>query len=139
MMANFTSSSAAGASSSSWSNHFEFDDADEIKQNGKVLIKLSERKPVFVVPDIFRDQVYINIREYTFKKLSETEEEEEGEGENPYLIPSKKGVCFTEEEFKVFIDKIDRVKSLVKRLKKKQSKAAGRQSDPDSDRRKSQH
>ena len=120
-------SSSSSSSSTPWSSYFE--NSDEITQDGKVLIKLSDRKPLFIVPDVFREKVYINIREYY---LNKREEEEEGEEEDdddeeentPYLFPTKKGVCFTEEEFNVFLNKIARVKSVVKRLKKEKTKSA---------------
>ena len=121
------SSSSSSSSSTPWSSYFE--NSDEITQDGKVLIKLSDRKPLFIVPDVFREKVYINIREYYLNKREEEEEEEEedddDEEENtPYLFPTKKGVCFTEEEFNVFLNKIARVKSVVKRLKKEKTKSA---------------
>ena len=122
-------SSSSSSSSTPWSSYFE--NSDEITQDGKVLIKLSDRKPLFIVPDVFREKVYINIREYYLnKRESEEEEEEEEEEEDdeeentPYLFPTKKGVCFTEEEFEVFLNKIARVKSVVKRLKKEKTKSA---------------
>ena len=120
-------SSSSSSSSTPWSSYFE--NSDEITQDGKVLIKLSDRKPLFIVPDVFREKVYINIREYYLNKREEEEEEEEededDEEENtPYLFPTKKGVCFTEEEFEVFLNKIARVKSVVKRLKKEKTKSA---------------
>ena len=119
--------SSSSSSSTPWSSYFE--NSDEIKQNGKVLIKLSDRKPLFIVPDVFREKVYINIREYYLNKREEEEEEEEEEEDDeeentPYLFPTKKGVCFTEEEFNVFLNKIARVKSVVKRLKKEKTKSA---------------
>ena len=121
--------SSSSSSSTPWSSYFE--NSDEITQDGKVLIKLSDRKPLFIVPDVFREKVYINIREYYLnKRESEEEEEEEEEEEDdeeentPYLFPTKKGVCFTEEEFEVFLNKIARVKSVVKRLKKEKTKSA---------------
>ena len=49
-----------------WTSYF--DDSEEIQQDGKVLIKLSDRRPVYIVPDIYREKVYINICEYTLKK-----------------------------------------------------------------------
>ena len=119
------SSSSSSSSSTPWSSYFE--NSDEITQDGKVLIKLSDRKPLFIVPDVFREKVYINIREYYLNKREseEEEEEEDDEEENtPYLFPTKKGVCFTEEEFNVFLNKIARVKSVVKRLKKEKTKSA---------------
>ena len=61
-MANSTSSSSRSVP---WTSFFE--DSEEIKQNGKKL-KISDRKPVFFVPNIYRDQMYTNIREYTLKK-----------------------------------------------------------------------
>jgi len=122
------SSSSSSSSSTPWSSYFE--NSDEITQDGKVLIKLSDRKPLFIVPDVFREKVYINIREYYLNKREEEEEGEEEEEDDdeeentPYLFPTKKGVCFTEEEFKVFLNKIARVKSVVKRLKKEKTKSA---------------
>ena len=119
--------SSSSSSSTPWSSYFE--NSDEITQDGKVLIKLSDRKPLFIVPDVFREKVYINIREYYLNKREEEEEEEEEEEDDeeentPYLFPTKKGVCFTEEEFNVFLNKIARVKSVVKRLKKEKTKSA---------------
>ena len=117
--------SSSSSSSTPWSSYFE--NSDEITQDGKVLIKLSDRKPLFIVPDVFREKVYINIREYYLNKREEEEEEEEEDDEEentPYLFPTKKGVCFTEEEFNVFLNKIARVKSVVKRLKKEKTKSA---------------
>ena len=141
-MANSASSSSSSASAP-WSSYVK--DLEEINQDGKILIKLSDRKPLFIVPDIFREKVYINIREYYIRKSESEEEEEEEEAEEaaevPYLLPTKKGVCFTEEEFNVFCDKIARVKSLVKRLRKKNQKASdkrrNREEFQDSDRKKS--
>ena len=120
-------SSSSSSSSTPWSSYFE--NSDEITQDGKVLIKLSDRKPLFIVPDVFREKVYINIREYYLNKREEEEEGEEEEDDDeeentPYLFPTKKGVCFTEEEFEVFLNKIARVKSVVKRLKKEKTKSA---------------
>ena len=124
-MASNTSSSF----STPWTSYFN--DSEEIHQDGKVLIKLSDRKPVFIVPDIFREKVYINIREYTVKKptkvadsSSSEEEEEEEEKEQAYLLPTKKGVCLNEHEFSAFVEKLQRVKSLVKRLNKKITKTS---------------
>ena len=149
-MANYSAFESTGASSSSsstpWTTHF--DDPEEIHQDGKVMLKLSDRKPIFIVPDTFRDKVYINIREYFFLKKStkvadssaEEEEEEEEKRTNPFLIASKKGVCLTEDEFSDFVEKLQRVKSLVKRLKKKLRKDSDkrrRQGKQDSDRQKS--
>ena len=68
------------------------------------------------------------------------EEEEEEERTNPFLIASKKGVCLTEDEFSDFLEKLQRVKSLVKRLKKKLRKDSDkrrRQGNQDPDRQKS--
>ena len=117
-------SSSSSSSSTPWSSYFE--NSDEITQDGKVLIKLSDRKPLFIVPDVFREKVYINIREYYLNKREEEEEEDEDDEEEntPYLFPTKKGVCITEEEFEVFLNKIARVKSVVKRLKKEKTKSA---------------
>ena len=148
-MANYSAFESTGASSSSsstpWTTHF--DDPEEIHQDGKVMLKLSDRKPIFIVPDTFRDKVYINIREYFVKKSTkvadssaEEEEEEEEKRTNPFLIASKKGVCLTEDEFSDFLEKLQRVKSLVKRLKKKLPKDSDkrrRQGKQDSDRQKS--
>ena len=147
-MANYSAFDSTGASSSSsstpWTTHF--DDPEEIHQDGKVMLKLSDRKPIFIVPDTFRDKVYINIREYFFLKKStkvadsSAEEEEEEKRTNPFLIASKKGVCLTEDEFSGFLEKLQRVKSLVKRLKKKLPKESDkrrRQENQDSDRQKS--
>ena len=77
-MANSASSSSSSASAP-WSSYVK--DLEEINQDGKILIKLSDRKPLFIVPDIFREKVYINIREYYIRKSESEEEEEEEEGE----------------------------------------------------------
>ena len=135
--------SSSSSSSTPWTSYF--DDSEEIHQEGKVLIKLSDRKPVFIVPDIFREKVYINIREYIVKKPtkvadSSDEEEKEKNRTNPFLIATTKGVCFTEDEFSAFVEKLQRVKSLVKRLKKKLPKDSDkrrRQENQDADRQKS--
>ena len=73
-------SSSSSSSSTPWSSYFE--NSDEITQDGKVLIKLSDRKPLFIVPDVFREKVYINIREYYLNKREEEEEEEEEEDDD---------------------------------------------------------
>ena len=145
-MANYSAFDSTGASSSSsstpWTTHF--DDPEEIHQDGKVMLKLSDRKPIFIVPDTFRDKVYINIREYFFlkksTKVADSSAEEEEKRTNPFLFASKKGVSLTEDEFSDFLEKLQRVKSLVKRLKKKLPKDSDkrrRQGNQDSDRQKS--
>lgn len=102
----------------------------ELVQDGKHLIKISEenRNLVFVSPDIYRGQVYVNIREYFIPKEeieTDTSDEEEGEAVStiPYLKATKKGVCLSELEFTLLINKLNRIQTLIKRLKKRQTKA----------------
>ena len=104
----------------------------ELIQDGKHLVKISEenRNLVFLSPDMFRGQIYVNIREFYIpeeEKISvgDTSDEEDNEPicTVPYMRATKKGVCLTELEFNLMINKLDRVQTLIKRLKKRQSKA----------------
>lgn len=109
--------------------------SQEIKQDGKVMIRISEkdRKPVFVTPCVFRGQLYVNVREFFVEEsvtdcsTTDTEGEEEEAGETlpasvPYFKATTRGVALTEAEFDKFVSSIERVQTLVKRLKRKQAK-----------------
>ena len=111
-MASNAYSSASSSSSSSYNS------SEEIRQDGKIMLRLSDRKHIFIVPDIFRGQLYVNIREYMIDNTIESDSDEER------FVPTKKGVCLNEEEFHGFIERLDRVRSIVKRLKKKLRKSA---------------
>ena len=76
-------------------------------QEGKTFFPLGGAKPICVVPDIFKEEVRINIREYfSFP-------------EKDFLYATKRGVNLTIEEFNVLCDNIDSVKQNIKKLKKK--------------------
>ena len=106
----------------------------ELVQDGKHFVKISaeNRNLVFISPDLFRGQVFVNVREYFIPQEeietdnSEEEEEEKEEVDAvstiPYLRPTKKGVCLNELEFNLMINKLNRVQTLIKRLKKRQKK-----------------
>ena len=104
----------------------------ELVQDGKHLVKISaeNRNLVFISPDLFRGQVFVNVREYFIPQEEiETDNSEEEEKEEvdavstiPYLRPTKKGVCLNELEFNLMINKLNRVQTLIKRLKKRQKK-----------------
>ena len=111
-MASNTSSS----SSASGSTYQNSSSCEEIRQDGKTMLRLSDRKHIFIVPDIFRGQLYVNIREYRIDNTVETETDEDR------YLPTKKGVCFNEEEFHAFVERLDRVQGIVKRLKRKLKK-----------------
>ena len=84
-------------------------------QDGKTFFPLGGAKPICVVPDIFREEVRINIREYfSFP-------------EKDFLYATKRGVNLTIEEFNVLCDNIESVKQKIKKLKKQIKKASNQQ------------
>ena len=86
-------------------------------QEGKTFFPLGGAKPICVVPDIFKEEVRINIREYfSFP-------------EKDFLYATKRGVNLTIEEFNVLCDNIESVKQKIKKLKKqvKKNKSSGHQ------------
>ena len=93
------------------------DSAVNFVQDGKTFFPLGGERPICVVPDIFREEVRINIREYfTFP-------------EKDFLYATKRGVNLTIEEFNVLCDNIESVKQKIKKLKKqvKKNKSSGHQ------------
>ena len=81
-------------------------------QEGKTFFPLGGAKPICVVPDIFREEVRINIREYfSFP-------------EKDFLYATKRGVNLTIEEFNVLCDNIESVKQKIKKLKKQVKKSS---------------
>ena len=81
-------------------------------QEGKTFFPLGGAKPICVVPDIFREEVRINIREYfSFP-------------EKDFLYATRRGVNLTIEEFNVLCDNIESVKQKVKKLKKQVKKSS---------------
>ena len=102
----------------------------EIKQDGKTLIPINEkdRKAVFVSPCVYRERLYINIREFFIEDpdvsdSSDTEIEEAAAAtKKPYFKPTQRGVALTEPEFENLVGSIERVRSLIQRLKRKQAK-----------------
>ena len=97
-------------------------------QDGRKFISVSKRRGVYVVADVFQEEVRVNIREYfSFRAEEEAEEEET----RAYLYPSKKGVSLTVSEFESLCDSVEPTKKEIKRLnknlkkfKKKQKSAA---------------
>ena len=84
-------------------------------QEGKTFFPLGGAKPICVVPDIFREEVRINIREYfSFP-------------EKDCLYATKRGVNLTIEEFNVLCDNIDSVKQNIKKLKKQVKNSSNQQ------------
>ena len=79
----------------------------EFKQDGKKFLTLGGPKSVFVVPDIFRGEVKVNIREY-FQIPT-----------NDKFIPTKRGVCLTSEQFDNLCSQLEKTKEVVKELCKK--------------------
>ena len=112
----------------------------EIIQEGKVFIRITgeDRRPVFVSPDVFRGQICVNIREFFIDETiveyssenTDTEQEAKEEKE-PFFKATKKGVNLTEEEFNSLVNCVPRVQTILKRLKRKQTKvwAAQKQRD----------
>ena len=83
-------------------------------QEGKTFFPLGGAKPICVVPDIFREEVRINIREYfSFP-------------EKDFLYATKRGVNLTIEEFNVLCDNIESVKQKIKKLKKQVKKSSSK-------------
>ena len=99
----------------------------EFIQDEKTFIPIGCGRHIFVVPDIFRGQVRINIREYFVreKTIKKEEEEEEEEGESKAApppsryIPTRRGVSLTVSEFELLSEKIERAQKLIKRLGKR--------------------
>ena len=91
------------------------DSAVNFVQDGKTFFPLGGERPICVVPDIFREEVRINIREYfTFP-------------EKDFLYATKRGVNLTIEEFNVLCDNIESVKQNIKKLKKQVKKSSNQQ------------
>ena len=113
-----TSASTAFASTSQvFSDNDSETSAVYFVQDGKTFFPLGGAKPICVVPDIFREEVRINIREYfSFP-------------EKDFLYATKRGVNLTIEEFNVLCDNIESVKQKIKKLKKqvKKNKSSGHQ------------
>ena len=83
-------------------------------QEGKTFFPLGGAKPICVVPDIFKEEVRINIREYfSFP-------------EKDFLYATKRGVNLTIEEFNVLCDNIESVKQKIKKLKKQVKKSSSK-------------
>ena len=101
----------------------------EVIQDEKTFIPIGIGRHIFVVPDIFRGEVRINIREYfvreAYKLKKEGKEESEEGGESkavpppPRYIPTRRGVSLTVSEFELLTEKIERTQKLVKRLGKR--------------------
>ena len=91
------------------------DSAVNFVQDGKTFFPLGGERPICVVPDIFREEVRINIREYfTFP-------------EKDFLYATKRGVNLSIDEFDVLCDNIEGVKQIIKKLKKQVKKASSNQ------------
>ena len=101
----------------------------EIRQGGKLLIRINEpdRKHVFICPEIFRGNLQVNLREYfvdnSLLTSSDDTEIEDQEEQTPYFTATTRGVSLTETEFNNVIKCGMRVQTMIKRLKKKQTKA----------------
>ena len=107
------------SSSSSTSQVFSDNDSEtsavNFVQDGKTFFPLGGERPICVVPDIFREEVRINIREYfTFP-------------EKDFLYATKRGVNLSIDEFDVLCDNIEGVKQIIKKLKKQVKKASSNQ------------
>ena len=116
---NNASSSSSSSSSTSTSQVFSDNDSETspvyFVQDGKTFFPLGGKKPICVVPDIFREEVRINIREYfSFP-------------EKDCLYATKRGVNLTIEEFNVLCDNIDSVKQNIKKLKKQVKNSSNQQ------------
>ena len=112
-------SSSSSSSSTSTSQVFSDNDSETspvyFVQDGKTFFPLGGKKPICVVPDIFREEVRINIREYfSFP-------------EKDCLYATKRGVNLTIEEFNVLCDNIDSVKQNIKKLKKQVKNSSNQQ------------
>ena len=112
-------SSSSSSTSTSTSQVFSDNDSETspvyFVQDGKTFFPLGGKKPICVVPDIFREEVRINIREYfSFP-------------EKDCLYATKRGVNLTIEEFNVLCDNIDSVKQNIKKLKKQVKNSSNQQ------------
>ena len=92
-------------------------------QDGKSFFPVGEKKHIFVVPDVFRGKVYVNIREY-FVENHDDEDDTDIEQDNtrPYYKPTKSGICLNVKEFEKLCQKIEKTKTAVKRLLKRVEK-----------------
>ena len=114
-----TTTSASTSAFASTSQVFSENDSETsavyFVQDGKTFFPLGGAKPICVVPDIFREEVRINIREYfTFP-------------EKDFLYATKRGVNLSIDEFDVLCDNIEGVKQIIKKLKKQVKKASSNQ------------
>ena len=100
----------------------------DVIQDEKTFIPIGIGRHIFVVPDIFKGQVRINIREYFVKEADKLKKEgkEESEGESkavpppqPRYTPTRRGVSLTVTEFEQLCGKIGRIQKFVKRLGKR--------------------
>ena len=115
------SQSSASASAPASSSKYPTDDS-AFTQELKRFIPLGKRG-IFIVPDTFRGEVRINIREYfAFSNNSEEQQEKKEEDTaaavRPYLYPSKKGVSLTLQEFETLCGRLETTKKEVKRLQR---------------------
>ena len=102
----------------------------EFSQEEKTFIPIGEKKHIFVVPDIFRKEVRVNIREYFAKEEKKVEENNSDTSSGSdteskvvsRFIPTKRGVSLTLAEFENLCEKLERTKTLVKRLGKRLTK-----------------
>ena len=122
------------ASSSSTSTSQVFSDNDSetspvfFVQDGKTFFPLGGTKPICVVPDIFREEVRVNIREYfSFREDSSFSSSTPATTSTDFLYPTKRGVSLTIEEFNVLCDNIESVKQNIKKLKKQLRKSSKQQ------------
>ena len=107
--------SASCSTSQVFSDSNDSDSAVNFVQDGKTFFPLGGERPICVVPDIFREEVRINIREYfTFP-------------EKDFLYATKRGVNLSIDEFDVLCDNIEGVKQIIKKLKKQVKKASSNQ------------
>ena len=91
------------------------DSAVNFVQDGKTFFPLGGERPICVVPDIFREEVRINIREYfTFP-------------EKDFLYATKRGVNLSIDGFDVLCDNIEGGKTIIKKLKKQVKKSSSNQ------------
>ena len=114
-MNNASSSSSSSSTSQVFSDNDSETSPVYFVQDGKTFFPLGGKKPICVVPDIFREEVRINIREYfSFP-------------EKDCLYATKRGVNLTIEEFNVLCDNIDSVKQNIKKLKKQVKNSSNQQ------------
>ena len=85
--------------------------AQEFFQEGKKFVRLSTQKKrnICVVPDIFNGEVRISIRDFF-------PAEEETDSTRPHLLPTKRGVSLSKEEFNNLCETLETTKNQVKRL-----------------------